>query len=170
MKVVTEVEKIEELIVELPVNKEKLEHLFHSLDIWHKSCKLTAVLTEASKPKDCRDISKWASVIRNHFWYCCQSCHGNEEQLKDSWISIIHHICGEHEWESGQCPHEPIEGEDNNPYLTKDSKAAEAIRKIVFDVKWLKSLEKYRFFRHTSKLESFNSMMLKYAPKRVAFE
>ncbi|KAK3747403.1 hypothetical protein QZH41_012086 [Actinostola sp. cb2023] len=119
---------------ELPVNKEKLEHLFHSLDIWHKSCKLTAVLTEASKPKDCRDISKWASVIRNHFWYCCQSCHGNEEQLKDSWISIIHHICGEHEWESGQCPHEPIEGEDNNPYLTKDSKAAEAIRKIVFDV------------------------------------
>jgi len=67
--------------------------------------------------------------------------------FQDSWISIIHHICGEHEWKSGQCPHEPIEGEDNNPYLTKDSKAAEAIRKIVFDVKWLKSLEKYRFFR-----------------------
>ena len=25
------------------------------------------------------------------------------------------------------------------------------------------------FFRHTSNLENFNSMLLKYAPKRIAF-
>ncbi|XP_015748821.1 PREDICTED: uncharacterized protein LOC107328613 [Acropora digitifera] len=55
-------------------------------------------------------------------------------------------------------------------YLTKDSKALAALRKIVLDPKWLKTLHFYVWFRHTSVLESYNSMMTKYVPKRMAFE
>ncbi|XP_020616844.1 uncharacterized protein LOC110054824 [Orbicella faveolata] len=45
-----------------------------------------------------------------------------------------------------------------------------ALRKIVLDPKWLSNLHFYVRFRHTEELENFNSMMTKYAPKRMAFE
>jgi len=32
--------------VSVDMHRDKLEQLFHSLDIWHKSCKLTANLTK----------------------------------------------------------------------------------------------------------------------------
>lgn len=50
-----------------------------------------------------------------------------------------------------------------------DSKPHKTVRDIVADRTWLKTLAFYVKFRHTSKLENFNSMMLKYASKRIAF-
>ena len=32
--------------------------------------------------KNCEDIGQWIEPIRNHFWYCCQSCDKDEEKLK----------------------------------------------------------------------------------------
>ena len=64
------------------------------------------------------------------------------------WLRIIHHVCGEHEWEDGECSHRQLtEAEDGKTILAKDSKAAEELRKIVFDGEWLKSLQYYVNFR-----------------------
>ncbi|KAK3751371.1 hypothetical protein QZH41_010466 [Actinostola sp. cb2023] len=148
----------------------ELMHLVQSLDIWHKSCKLTAKLTAASKVKGCENVSHWIEPIRNHFWHCAEMSKGSPELLKDVWIGVIHHVCGEHEWEDGQCTHGPLtHTEESKPVLEKTSKSAKAIREIVFDRDWLRSLHYYVNFRHTSHLESFNAMVLKYAPKRIAF-
>ncbi|XP_020912972.2 uncharacterized protein LOC110250696 [Exaiptasia diaphana] len=89
--------------------------------------------------------------------------------LEESWLGLLHHVCGEHTWAESSCSHEP-ETESNTKYLRKSSKAMEALRKIVLDAKWLKTLHFYVKFRHTGDLESFNSMMTKYLPKRMAFE
>lgn len=61
---------------------------------------------------------------------------------KDFAIGVIHHICGEPEWAEGECNHGPLtENESGKKYFKKYFKAAKAIRDIVFERDWLKSLE-----------------------------
>lgn len=65
----------------------------------------------------------------------------------------MHHVCGEHEWNEGQCSHGPLtEIEGGKEYLEMDSKAAKELKKIVLDREWLKSLEFYVFFRYGSNI------------------
>jgi len=65
------------------------------------------------------------------------------------WIGVIHHVCGEHEWENGDCSQGQLtEVEEGKEILATDSKAAEELRKIVFDAEWLKSFEHYVRFRY----------------------
>ena len=64
------------------------------------------------------------------------------------WFGIMHHVCGEHEWEDGECSHGQLtEAESGKTILAKDSKAAEELRKIVLDRDWLKTLQHYVKFR-----------------------
>lgn len=67
------------------------------------------------------------------------------------WQGVLHHVCGEHEWAQGHCEHEALDDEEDNSsrkYLSKDSKALAALRKIVLDPKWLKTLHFYVRFRY----------------------
>ena len=58
-------------------------------------------------------------------------------------------MCGEHEWEDGQCYHGPLtHTEDRKPILQKTSKSAQAVRDIVFDSDWLRTLQHYVNFRY----------------------
>lgn len=60
------------------------------------------------------------------------------------WIGVIHHVCGEHEWENSECSHGQLtEAEEGKEILAKDSKAAEDLRKIIFHAEWLKSQQHY---------------------------
>ena len=60
---------------------------------------------------------------------------------------MLHHVCGEHTWATGQCKHDPLGDESAKKYLEKNSKAMAALRKIVLDPKWLRSLHFYVKFR-----------------------
>ena len=67
---------------------------------------------------------------------------------KDMWMGVVHHICGEHEWLQGECSHGPLTcQEEGKTCLQKDSKAHQAVRDIVFDKEWLRSLVFYVLFR-----------------------
>jgi len=76
-------------------NCEVLANLFHSLDIWHKSIKLTAKISAAAKIKGCEKLVQWVEPVRNHFWHCAETCEGDVDKLKDKWLGIVHHVCGE---------------------------------------------------------------------------
>ena len=66
---------------------------------------------------------------------------------------MVHHVCGEHEWNEGQCSHGPLTGiEGGKEYLQMDSMAAKEQKKILLDQEWLESLEFYVFFRYGSYL------------------
>ena len=57
-------------------------------------------------------------------------------------------MAGEHEWADGECNHGSlVETEKEKPILNKNSKALNAIRKVVTDPKFLKSLDQYVTFR-----------------------
>ena len=67
---------------------------------------------------------------------------------QDSWFGVLHHVCGEHEWADGECDHGPlVEEEGGKTMLPKNSKAMEAIRKVVIDPRFLSTLQHYVTFR-----------------------
>ena len=68
--------------------------------------------------------------------------------FQDNWFGVLHHVAGEHELADGECNHGPlVETEIDKIFLDKNSKALEAIRKIVTDPKFLKALGQYVTFR-----------------------
>ena len=68
--------------------------------------------------------------------------------LQDMWLGVLHHVVGEHVWSDGQCSHGPLTASETaKPQLEKGSKAMEALTKVVFDKKWLKSLIFYVWFK-----------------------
>lgn len=77
--------------------------------------------------------------------------------LQELWVSVVHHVCGNHEWAGGRCAHEEYlddqDAEGGKQYLDPDSPAAEALRAVVFDTRLLKSLDYYIRSQHTGSLE-----------------
>lgn len=68
--------------------------------------------------------------------------------FQQTWFGVIHHVCGEHQWAGGACKHSTEEaGPGEKTYLQKSSKAAAALRKVVFDKQWLNNFEFYVRFR-----------------------
>ena len=113
-------------------------------------------------------VGNWANKIVTHFWFCCEKCNENVEDLKvkltfiiyllfyksmcpylqTKWIGLLHHISGEHERETGECDHEQLdEQEEHLPYFDKHGKDFEAVQKIVLDKQWIESLRHYVRFR-----------------------
>ena len=75
--------------------------------------------------------------------------HTSDYFLGQLWLGIIHHVCGEHEWDGGTCSHGPLTNvEGGKEYIDKNSKAAKELKKIVLDREWMKSLEHYVYFRY----------------------
>lgn len=125
------------------------------------------VFIQAAKIKGQSGLLMWLKDIINHFWWCCKKAE-NVDEFLTLWVGIIHHVCNEHEWATGQCQHEPIE-ETQKEWLQKDSKAHEALVDIILKKRWLKDIHKYLRFRSTADLESFQNHILMYASKRFAF-
>ena len=66
------------------------------------------------------------------------------------WIGVIHHVCNEHEWVDGQCFHGPLTSqEEGKTYMEKDSKPHKAVRDIILDRDWLRTLVFYVLFRYS---------------------
>ncbi|XP_015758959.1 PREDICTED: uncharacterized protein LOC107338235 isoform X2 [Acropora digitifera] len=136
-----------------------LKDLIHDLDVWHKSAKLVKALTEASNLKDCGTIRDWIEPITNHFWFCCQQAEGDLSALK---LESTTGMTG-----SAHMDHLQQQRMENQ-YLTRVLRQWRP--KVIMDKRWVESLIFYVWFKHTSFLENFNSMMLKYAPKRNSFD
>eukprot|EP00112_Aurelia_sp_Birch-Aquarium-sp1_P008140 Seg1893.7 transcript_id=Seg1893.7/GoldUCD/mRNA.D3Y31 product="hypothetical protein" protein_id=Seg1893.7/GoldUCD/D3Y31 len=73
-----------------------LENLYHGMDMWHKAKLLNKKLHIAAKVKGQEELQVWIDPIVNHFWFCCQECKGDLAELKETWTSVLHHVCGEH--------------------------------------------------------------------------
>ena len=70
----------------------------HQFDIWHAAKSLRSKLTNAAKLKANAELQAWIKSIDNHFWWCCLTCHGNLDELKEKWLSLLSHICGFHDF------------------------------------------------------------------------
>ena len=155
--------------------RENYQEIKHEFDIWHIAKNITKKLTEKAKSSKNDELLPWIQSIANHFWWCCSESKGDEQLLREMWLSLLYHITGVHEW-SGcvkfhRCAHyvRPQEEEELIPYLDKESGVYAALKSIVMDKNLLKALRQVTCFCHTGELEVFHSMMLKYCPKRQHF-
>jgi len=68
--------------------------------------------------------------------------------LQDMWLGVLHHVVGEHEWQDSQWSHGPLaSSESDKPLLEKGPEAMEALRKVIYDKRWLESLIFYVWFK-----------------------
>ena len=73
--------------------------LRHQFDVWHFAKNIKKQLTAASKKRCCSELGPWIKAIINHFWWCCATCKGDVDLLREKWVSILYHIKNVHEWE-----------------------------------------------------------------------
>jgi len=66
------------------------------------------------------------------------------------------------------CDHDETVSDDT-AWLTLDSEAHRALKSVVLDKRLLKDIGKLSDFCHTGDLETYHSVLLKYAPKRQHF-
>ena len=55
-------------------------------------------MTQTAKKKSCLSTNGWIKSIWNHFWWCCGSCDGNEQLLREKRVSILSHFQNKHLW------------------------------------------------------------------------
>lgn len=146
----------------------------HQYDVWHMSKWLSKKLSAAGKKAQCQSVAKWSKSICNHLWWSAANCDGNPDILKESFVSIIHHVCNVHVFPGNyitSCSHsrlEPTE-ERQTKWLKLESKAYKAITQVVLNKRFLNDIGKLTLFCHTGDLESYHSLITKYCPKRQHF-
>ena len=70
-------------------------------------------------------------------------------EIRIPWISLLHHVCNQHEWADGHCDHKPITEENHQlPWFDRRSKEFEALQKIILDPDLLESFKYYSRFRY----------------------
>lgn len=146
----------------------------HQFDIWHIGRNIKKMLMKF-KAKKYAELMPWVKSIINHFWWCCATCNGDANLLKEKWLSILYHIQNKHEWENSKiykkCCHPPLSKEEasRKPWLKPNSPAFNALRKVVENKSLLGSLKYLTEFKHTGTLEVYHSLYNKYCPKRLHF-
>ena len=154
--------------------REHKGNMRHQFDVWHVCKNLKKKLMRPAKKKVCNVLSKWIKSICNHFWWSCGTCEGNEQLLREKWVSILFHIQNKHEWTGNtlyhQCSHAPLcESQRKKIWLDPRSEAFIELQKIVLDKTLLKDLKNLTQFSHTGDLEVYHSLYNKWVPKSTHF-
>nr|XP_055069990.1 uncharacterized protein LOC129450961 [Misgurnus anguillicaudatus] len=143
----------------------------HYYDVWHIEKGLSKKLVLISKNKDCDILKKWLRSIKNHvYWTAASSTSGPERVAK--WMSILNHIQNVHIHEDPvfpKCLHAPRTSRDKSKWLKAGTEAFCKLEKALSNTRILKDVEKMSPHHQTSSLESFHSVILRFAPKNVVF-
>ena len=151
--------------------REKRKDIIYQFDVWwHVAKSIFKKLLKIAKKKVSSNLMPWIASIRNHFWWCCATCKGDVDLLKEKWTSIIHHIKNKHHWDSWtkfhKCEHDEI---DEKAWLKEGSPAYTGLQKIVFEKKLLTDFNHLNRFSHPGNLEVYHAIVNKYAPKQQHF-
>ena len=156
--------------------KKDYPNIVHQFDVWHLAKSIKKKLLDAAKKKTCEALAPWIQSVSNHLWWCANSCGGDADLLVEKWTSLTFHITDQHEWETGQqihrCSHDELEEDDraSKAWLQSGSPAHEALNEVIFSRQILKDIRLLTKACHTGELEVFHGAMLKYCPKRQAFD
>ena len=64
--------------------------IIHQFDVWHVSKSIKKKLSQ--KLAKCKKLTKWSKSIINHVWWCCRTCEGDQELLKEKWVCLLFDI------------------------------------------------------------------------------
>ena len=93
--------------------------------------------------------------------------------MEEKYLSLLKHVSNVYWWEDGYkmtgYEYADLPQDDKTLRLVKDSNEYNVLEKIMTDKQFVRDVRKLRHFVHTSALESFHNVILKYTPKRLFF-
>ncbi|XP_057694194.1 uncharacterized protein LOC130917124 [Corythoichthys intestinalis] len=142
----------------------------HYYDVWHVANGLSKKLDALAKKKDCEIVKKWLPSIKNHlYWTVSSSTTGAEKIAK--WTSLMNHIQDVHEHDHPfypKCLHPVKVSKDRNKWF-KPGTLTVKVEKILMNKRILKDVCQLSKKQPMPSLESFHSLILRFAPKNVNF-
>lgn len=148
----------------------------YTYDLW-KYCKgFRRKLTAASHKSGCAKIAQWIPDLTNHLRYSTCSSRGQQQMIRDKWLSYLYHITGQHSWvdlrQLNACAHPPLTTEENDqvPWLGRKDPAYQHVKEIMTDKTLLEDLSHITVLCHKGQLDLFHSLFLKYVPARTCFQ
>ncbi|XP_042565521.1 uncharacterized protein LOC116223275 [Clupea harengus] len=133
-------------------------NITHYYDVWHME-------------KECEKLKKWLPSIKKHiYWTAATSTSGPERVAK--WTSLLNHVQDIHSHDDPvfpQCLHPLRISRDKSKWLTAGTPAFSRLEKVLTNKRVLKDVGKLSPHYQTSSLESFHSVILRFAPKNVVF-
>ncbi|XP_067282054.1 uncharacterized protein [Pseudorasbora parva] len=140
-------------------------------DLWHFEKGLSKKLAKLSQQKGCEIVKNWLCSIKNHVhWSATSSTSGPEKVAK--WTSLLNHIQNIHIHENPvfpKCAHPDKVSRDPKKWFQPGSVPLHKVEKILSSKRVLKDVGKLSHHHHTSSLEAFRRVILRFAPKNVAF-
>lgn len=94
---------------------------------------------------------------------------GDWDLIVSMWRSMLNHVCDVHEGHEGpfaECLHKPLEDRE---WIERDSPAHLKLRAILDNPRLLSDLRQLSSTTQTSSLESFNNLLIRFAPKSIAY-
>nr|XP_011431619.2 uncharacterized protein LOC105331212 [Crassostrea gigas] len=162
--------------IESLVTKEFPE-IDHQFDVWHLEKWVRKELLQKSKTTGCEELSAYIKAVCNHLWWCVANCQGDKQWLKESWVSILHHVLNEHSFEGeivtcAGCSHENLSPKEarEKKWLKRGSKAHNALKEVVQDKSLLKDIGNLSEYCNISNLDVYHRVLTKYVPKRQDFD
>ncbi|KAG7455570.1 hypothetical protein JOB18_018137 [Solea senegalensis] len=143
----------------------------HFYDVWHFEKGLSKKLQKLAKNKDCQILNKWLHAIKNHVYYSATSSTSGPEKVAN-WTSMINHMQDVHTHDNPiypKCAHADRVSKDKNKWFQPGSVALYKVENTLTNKRVLKDMEKLSHHYQTSTLESFHSLVLRFAPKNVVF-
>ena len=151
-------------------------HIKHQIDPWHNIKNISKKINKASKIKSRTELLKWIPSIVNHFWWSITTGEKNAQIMYEKFSSIIFHCVNRHSWGGckyfKQCEHPPLTEREQHEreWLIEGSEAHQYLVSLVKDKNLKNDFNFLTEAIHTTNVEVFNNLMLKYIPKQYHFE
>ena len=148
----------------------------HQFDPWHIAKAICKKLNKAAKIKARQILLEWVPSIVNHFWWSVSTCNKDPLLLYEKFSSIIYHTINKHEWggckKFKKCAHKPLSLEEQREkqWLVEGSDAHTFIVNMVKDKRFKEDCKYLTELIHTTNVEVFNNLLMKYIPKQYHFQ
>ncbi|XP_034722579.1 uncharacterized protein LOC117941677 isoform X1 [Etheostoma cragini] len=143
----------------------------HYYDVWHVAKGLSKKLQQLGKDKDCALVKKWHKSIVNHLYWCATSSVSGPEKVA-KWKSLLNHIQDVHIHSDPafpKCVHPPKASKDHSKWFQPGTSALNRLERVLTNKRYLTDVEKLSHHFQTSTVESFHSVIQRFAPKNVVF-
>ncbi|CAN7942298.1 unnamed protein product, partial [Ixodes hexagonus] len=150
--------------------KKKEPNTLHYFDTLHIAKGISKKVQAASKYTGCGVLASWAQPASNHIYWCAANSEDDGKLLVEMWKSINNHVLDKHTDHGAlynRCVHDTVLGD--REWLSPGTPAHRRFVAITTQPMLLKDLEQVSPEGQTYNLESYHSLLIKFAPKSVAF-
>ncbi|XP_057308714.1 uncharacterized protein LOC130646995 [Hydractinia symbiolongicarpus] len=153
----------------------RFKHIIHQFDPWHIGKGILKKMIKASKKKDFQLLARWAPAVVNHLYWSIATCKGDGKELAERFVSVVHHTANKHTFPQNsiykECEHQKLTDEDKRQkeWFQMGSPAHNVLIHIVTQKTLVKDLEQMNEQIHTTMLEVFHSLKIRYLPKSSIF-